>query len=175
MKRYLNAILVVEGKADAAYLSNYYASEIIAVNGYELAKQTLEYLKYKSVIILTDPDKAGIEIRAKLNEQLKNAVNVEIDIDQCLRGNKKGVAECMIDEIIKQLSPYENNKPLEEDKITTADLQKICLLNDTNLRNFICQKLRLGICNLKQLVKRLNYHKIELVTIAKLIEEYHGN
>ena len=56
MKRYLNAILVVEGKADAAYLSNYYASEIIAVNGYELAKQTLEYLKYKSVIILTDPE-----------------------------------------------------------------------------------------------------------------------
>ena len=36
MKRYLRAILVVEGKADMAYLSNYYASEIIAVNGYEL-------------------------------------------------------------------------------------------------------------------------------------------
>lgn len=175
MKRYLKAILVVEGKADMAYLSNYYASEIIAVNGYELAKETLNYLKDKKVIIFTDPDKAGKEIRNKLNAQIQNAINVEIDINQCLKGNKKGVAECVIEEIIKQLLPFEIDKPLIEDKIDTADLQKIGLFNDADLRSFVCQKLRLGICNLKQLVKRLNYHKIELITLTKLIEEYHGN
>lgn len=175
MKYYLNAILVVEGKADMAYLSNYFSSEIIVVNGYELAKPTLDYLKDKRVAILTDPDEAGQQIRRKLNAELNNVINIEIDVKQCLRGNKNGVAECMIEEIFEKLQPLIVVQPLPVGKVTTADIQKIKLMNNTHLRMFVCQKLHLGMCNQKQLVKRLNYHKIDLEQLQKLIEEYHGN
>ena len=98
MKIYLNKILVVEGKEDASYLSNYIASEIVIVNGYELNETTINYLKDKEVLLLLDPDEAGLKIRKSLNEVLPNCTNVEVDIKRCTRGTKNGVAECEIDE-----------------------------------------------------------------------------
>ena len=47
MKMYLDGVLVVEGKEDASYLSNYISSEIVVVNGYELDEATINYLKGK--------------------------------------------------------------------------------------------------------------------------------
>ena len=67
MKMYLDGVLVVEGKEDASYLSNYISSEIVVVNGYELDERTITYLKGKKVIALLDPDDAGKTIRKKLN------------------------------------------------------------------------------------------------------------
>ena len=67
MKISLNGVLVVEGKEDASYLSNYIASEIVVVNGFELDKTTISYLKDRHVLALLDPDEAGKQIREKLN------------------------------------------------------------------------------------------------------------
>ena len=67
MKMHLNGVLVVEGKEDASYLSNYISSEIVVVNGYELDAKTIAYLQGKKVIALLDPDDAGKTIRNKLN------------------------------------------------------------------------------------------------------------
>ena len=52
MKISLNRVLVVEGKEDASYLSNYIDSEIVVVNGFELKNTTISYLKDKPVILL---------------------------------------------------------------------------------------------------------------------------
>ena len=41
MKEYLKGVLVVEGKEDAAYLSNYISSEIVVVNGFEMNATTI--------------------------------------------------------------------------------------------------------------------------------------
>ncbi len=67
MKKYLKFPLIVEGKEDASYLSNYIASEIIVTNGYELDSSLISYLKDKEVIVMTDPDEAGKQIRNRLN------------------------------------------------------------------------------------------------------------
>ena len=88
MKKHLNGILVVEGKEDASYLSNYIASEIVVVNGFELNDNLISYLKNKKVIVLSDPDEAGKTIRKQLNDRLNNVDNVEIDIAKCSRGRK---------------------------------------------------------------------------------------
>ena len=105
MKIFLDGILVVEGKEDASYLSNYIDSEIVVVNGFELDERTINYLKDKKIIALLDPDEAGVKIRNKLNELIPNIINVEIDINKCIRGVKNGVAECEIDEILTKLKP----------------------------------------------------------------------
>ena len=91
MKKYLNSILVVEGKEDASYLSNYIDSEIVTVQGYEIPEATINYLKNKKVIIFTDPDEAGKKIRERLNNSIRDAVNIEIDIKKCTRGSKPSV------------------------------------------------------------------------------------
>lgn len=177
MKEFLKGVLVVEGKEDAAYLSNYISSEIVVVNGFEMNPTTINYLKDKEVILLIDPDEAGKNIRKTLNERLSNVINVEIDILKCSRGKKNGVAECDIAEIMAKLQPYFTKNPAKLQQITASNLFNLGLINgEKDLRNYICKKLNLGLCNGKLFLKRLNKNNISIEELAKLVEEYkHGN
>ena len=173
MKLFLNGVLVVEGKEDASYLSNYIESEIVVVNGFEMSESTLNYLKGKDVIALLDPDEAGKQIRKVLNEKLSKVVNVEIDIKKCIRGIKNGVAECSIDEIMAKLQPYSVKNPAKLQQIQNSDLYNLGLVNgDLSLRNFVCEKLNLGKCNGKTLLKRLNTNNISLEELINVVKEY---
>lgn len=172
MKIYLDGALVVEGKEDASYLSNYISSEIIVVNGYELSKSTISYLKNRRVILLLDPDEAGFKIRERLNKELPSAINVEVDISKCIRGEKNGVAECQIEEILEQLKPYVTEKTNENSpSIKMSNLYELGLINNKDLRDKVCQELSLGNCNNKQLLKRLVINNISLDKIREIIEK----
>ena len=176
MKKYLKYILVVEGKEDAAYLSNYIASEIVILNGYELADSLINYLKDRTIILLTDPDEAGIIIRNKLNTILPKVINVEIDINKCNRGSKKGVAECEINEILTKLKLYYIDEKTIETSLKYVDLYELGISQDKELRLFVCRELNLGDCNNKQLFKRLVNNKIDLDTLRKTVNKYkNGN
>jgi len=176
MKKYLKYILVVEGKEDASYLSNYICSEIVTVNGYELDSSLISYLKDKEVIVMTDPDEAGKQIRNKLNGMLNKVHNVEIDISQCNRGRKNGVAECQIDEILRKLKVFFVNKPENTPEITSFDLYDLKITENSELRAYVCEKLNLGICNNKQLLKRMNNTHVKLEVLKDIINQYnHGN
>ena len=171
MRVFLNGVLVVEGKEDASYLSNYIASEIVVVNGYELNKETISYLKSKEVILLLDPDEAGKNIRKKLNELLPNAHNVEVDISKCSRNSKNGIAECEIDEVLTKLKQYIINRNNEESDIKESDLYNLGLTNNKGLRNKVCEKLNLGHCNGKTLYKRLVINNVKLKDLCEIIKE----
>lgn len=176
MKISLNRVLVVEGKEDASYLSNYIDSEIVVVNGFELKEATISYLKDKPVILLFDPDEAGLRIRKKARTLLKDTVDVEIDINKCNRGIKNGVAECEIDEILTKLRPFCVNKVANVANISKSDLYNLGLTNNKELRVFVCEKLNLGECNLKTLHKRLINNNISLDKLCEIIKEYkNGN
>ena len=176
MKIYLNGILVVEGKEDSSYLSNYIESEIVVVNGFELSSDTISYLKDKHVIALLDPDESGEKIRAILNQKISNISNVCVSIDKCTRGIKNGVAECQIDEILSQLKKFAIDNPNLSSDIKQSDLYNLGLYFDKDLRLFVCKKLNLGICNGKLLLKRLNLNAISLAKLCEIIEEYkNGN
>lgn len=175
MRIYLDGILVVEGKEDASYLSNYVASEIVVVNGYELDNQTIEYLKNKKVIALLDPDEAGIKIRKKLNEILSNIINVEIDINKCTRNTKNGVAECEIDEILTKLKPYVIDCQNKETNLKESDLFELGLIGNKELRDRVCRSLKLGKCNGKTLYKRLISANVKLGELKRIVEECNGN
>ena len=176
MKRHLNSILVVEGKEDASYLSNYIASEIVVVNGFELNDNLISYLKNKKVIVLTDPDEAGKTIRKQLNDKLNNVDNVEIDIAKCSRGHKNGVAECEIDEIMDKLSPFFVEKFPSESLITSSDLYSLGISNNKQLREYVCKKMNLGNCNNKRLLKRIRSNNVELDLLKTIVKKYkNGN
>ena len=168
---YLSRTLVVEGKEDASYLSNYISSEIVVVNGFELSKETISYLKNKKVILLLDPDNSGKEIRSKLNNILNDVVNIEVDINKCTRGPKSGIAECQIDEILTKLKKYSINEAQTTSSITIPLLYDLGLMNDKELRKAVCEKLNLGTCNSKQLYKRLCINNINYEQLCEIIKE----
>ena len=175
MKMYLDGILVVEGKEDASYLSNYISSEIVVVNGYELDTKTIAYLQGKKVIALLDPDEAGKEIRKRLNTIMPALINVEVDINKCNRGKKNGVAECQIDELIGKLQAFSVKSPQISQNIAISDLYNLGIIENNELRQYVTEKLNLGKCNNKQLLKRLNLNQVQSDVLKKIVEEYHGN
>ena len=177
MKLYLDGVLVVEGKEDASYLSNYIESEIVVINGYEMSDSTINYIKGKRTIVLVDPDEAGKRIRESLNEKLVNVINVEIDISKCIRGVKNGVAECSIDEIMTKLQPFSIKNPAKLQRIQESDLYNLGLVDgDSAARNYVCDKLNLGKCNGKIFLKRLNSNDISIEELTNIVKEYkHGN
>ena len=176
MKKYLKFPLVVEGKEDASYLSNYIASEIIVTNGYELDSSLISYLKDKEVIVMTDPDEAGQQIRNRLNGMLNKVHNVEVDIKQCIRGKKNGVAECQIDEILCKLALFFENNPENHVEITSFDLYELKISENSQLRAYVSEKLNLGTRNNKQLLKRMNNTHVKLEVLKDIVKQYnHGN
>ena len=175
MKMYLDGILVVEGKEDASYLSNYVSSEIVVINGYELDPKTIAYLKGKKVIALLDPDDAGKAIRKRLNTIIPDLINVEIDINRCNRGKKNGVAECEIDELVGKLQAFSAKTTEISPNITVSDLYNLGITENNELRGYVTEKLNLGKCNNKQLLKRLNLDQVQLEELKRIVEEYHGN
>ena len=170
MKIFLDGILVIEGKEDASYLSNYIGSEIVTTNGFDIPKATISYLKDQRVIVLTDPDVAGKKIREKLNALLPNAINVEVDIKHCTRNIKNGVAECDIDEILTKLKPYITAQKDTESDIKLSDLYNLGLMNNKDLREEVCEKLNIGKCNVKTLYKRLLNNNIKLEQLCEIIK-----
>ena len=170
MSIYLRGILVVEGKEDAAYLSNYIDSEIVVVNGFEMNQATISYLQDKEVLLLLDPDDSGKRIRSYLKKLLPHSIDVEIDIDKCDRGTKKGVAECQIDEILSKLHKYVIEKTDSSSDIKQSDLYKLGLLSDNNLRKSVCGKLKLGECNGKTFYKRLLNNNISLKQLCEIMK-----
>ena len=167
---YLDGILVVEGKEDISYLSNYISSEIVITNGYEIPSEIISYLKDKKVIVLTDPDEAGQKIRHRLNELLQNATNVEVDIKRCIRNVKNGVAECDINEVLTKLKPYSTYQNNSNSDITMNDLYNLGLMNNKDLRDSVCTKLNIGKCNAKTMYKRLLNNNIKLEQLYEIMK-----
>ena len=175
MKIYLRGVLVVEGKEDISYLSNYIGSEMVAVNGFELDKSIISYLKDKEVLALLDPDEAGKQIRSKLNKEIPNITNIEVDINRCKRGKKTGIAECEIEEVIKVLNPYICGKEVSESNIKHSDLFELDLLSNKKKRFYLCTKLNLGTCNGKQLLKRLYFRNVSYEQLIRAMEGYEND
>ena len=175
MKVFLDGILVVEGKEDASYLSNYINSEIVIINGFELDKRTINYLKNKKIIALLDPDEAGVKIRKKLNELIPGIINIEIDINKCTKGTKNGVAECTIEEILTKLNPHIIKHNRNISVVRYSDLYELGLFSNKDLRNYVCEKLNLGRCNGKTLFKRLTSTGVKIEILKKMVKEYNGN
>lgn len=66
----INEVVVVEGRDDEAAVLRAVDAPIICTHGYGISKETLEKIKHayetKGIIIFTDPDHAGLNIRKKL-------------------------------------------------------------------------------------------------------------
>ncbi|MCR5185273.1 MAG: DUF4093 domain-containing protein [Bacilli bacterium] len=176
MKKYLNGILVVEGKEDEAYLSSFLDTEFVKTNGYQIPQKEIEFLKEAGktlvIYVLTDPDEAGRNIADKLKNLVPNCVLLNADIAKCTRGDKNGIAECQKEEILKILEPYLSNEPIDKGDITLSDLSHL----SKEEKEYLCDKLSLGLCNNKKMIRRLNLFKIKREDINRLITEYqNGN
>lgn len=170
MTYYLDGIIVVEGHADVAFLSSFIKSLYVTTNGYELPKEEIDFLKHycdeKKIIVLTDPDDAGKNIREKIKVYNFKHIDVEVNIDSCNKNGKHGIAECDKNTIINVLKEHLTREKPMRGNITTGQLMDLGIISQYD-RDQLCKKLHLGICNGKQLVNRINTLNIDKKKIVE--------
>lgn len=172
MKKIINGIIVVEGKTDVAFLSQFIDAEFVTTNGSEIPEKVIEYLQNvqqnRDIFVLTDPDSPGKRIRDILDEKIPNLKHCFVSKEHSIKKNKVGVAESTMDEVNKALANYFVMSKNPEGNITMADLISLELAGSENSeenRRKICEKYHLGFCNAKTFLKRINSLNINIESL----------
>ena len=178
MKKQLDAILVVEGKSDVAYLSSFIDAEFVITNGSDIPLGTISYLKKaskkKKIIVLTDPDSPGKRIRDVLDEKIENLAHCFIRKEKAIKKHKVGVAECDKDEIFRALDNEFISSKDNKEYISMDDMYDLSLtgsVDSKEKREKISNELSLGHNNGKSLYKKLNSLKLTKKDVEKLLNE----
>lgn len=177
----IKEIIVVEGKDDISKIKSAFDCDVIATNGTHFSKDLFKKLKEANkrcgIIVFTDPDYAGEKIRKNINRIIPNCKNAFLPRNSALKGDNVGVENAKIQDIITAI---ENAKFTTKDKIGEIEFSDLISLglsgleNSKQLREKLCDSLKTGYCNSKQLVNRLNSFGItkdELMTEVKKIKE----
>lgn len=164
MKKIINGIIVVEGKTDVSFLSQFIDAEFVITNGSSVPVETIEYLKKarenRNIFVLTDPDSPGKRIRDVLDEHIPNLKHCFISKENSIKKNKVGVAESTKEEVLNSIQNYLETSKNDVGNIKRSDLTKIGLEgseNSTVNREKVIKKYHLGHCNAKTFLKRVNY------------------
>jgi len=175
MNNKIKEIIVVEGKTDIDFLSSFLDADFYSVNGSAITDQDIEFLaqasKQRGIIVLTDPDFPGMQIRNKIKERIPEAKHAYVRKEVSIKHGKVGVAESTKDEVIHSLSNLISFEDVSG-KITNSDLFDLGLNgqdNSSELRKKLCDYLKIGYSNSKQLLLKLNSINISLKEIKDIL------
>ena len=169
--------IVVEGRDDADAVSRACDALIIPTHGFGITAETWSVIakahEEKGLIILTDPDHAGEEIRRRLSERFPGSVQCYLAREDALRDEDIGVENASPEAIGKALlralslhgssaeGTAAESRPFRE--VTTADLAELGLTGAdgaSQRRAAVCRDLGIGCCNGKALLTRLRGFRI---------------
>lgn len=173
----IQQVIVVEGKNDTKNLKQYFDCDTIETHGTHLGKDVLDQIKEENkrrgIIIFTDPDTPGNTIRNKINEEIPNCLNAFVNKKNARTEKKVGIEHAskeVLEEALENLVNFEE----ATGTLTTNDLYEMHLLGQSNskeLREKLAERLHLGTCNAKTLLKRLNHLDITKEELKKEVHE----
>jgi len=168
----IKEVLVVEGKMDVAAIDKAVDADCIITGGFTLNKRTLANISAaynrRGIIILTDPDSAGENIRRFLSKKFPDAKHAYIPRDEATANDDIGIEQAKPESIRKALSKVRMINPREE--FTTAEMVKFKLAgcsDSSKFRDKVGAALGIGYGNVKTFVRRLNNYG---VTRAEFME-----
>lgn len=155
----IKEVIVVEGKTDTAIIKKLFDADTIETHGMAMDEKTLDIIeqtdKARGIIVLTDPDYPGMQIRNRIMERVPQAKHAFVDKKDAIGEKKLGIAEAREDAIIAAL---ENVVSFSDDKqtITWEEFISLDIIGDKQRRLQIYDLFHLGYGNAKTLFKRLN-------------------
>ncbi|MBR6712512.1 MAG: ribonuclease M5 [Selenomonadaceae bacterium] len=170
----LKEVLIVEGKADVIAVKRAVEADCITTGGFHITRRTLENIsaayERRGIIILTDPDAAGENIRRFLSKKFPDAKHAYIPRDEATANDDVGIEQATPESICKALSKVRTLEINPRDEFTAAEMIAFKLsggVESSRLRDKVGAALGIGYGNLKTFVKRLNNYG---VTRAEFME-----
>ena len=184
-KRKIPEVIVVEGKDDTANLKRYYEVDTYETRGSAINQDDLERIaklqELRGIIVFTDPDYNGERIRKIIMQDIPKAKHAFLNRGEAVtktktKGRSLGVEHASFEDLEKALSglvgSYEDEYFFD---ITRSDLMRLGLLmgsDSRKRREYLGEELRIGYCNGKQLIKRLELFGICLAQVEETMASY---
>lgn len=178
MKKVIKEIIVVEGRDDISAVKSAVDAEVIQVNGFAVRKkETIERIrvaeKNRGIIILTDPDFAGNEIRKYIHKFFPNAKDAYIRRSEGTKDGDIGVENAKPEHIINALEKARCTQEDVKEIFTMSYLMECGLVGSkeaSERREKVGGKLGIGYSNGKQFLSKLNRYGISKEEFQKALE-----
>ena len=168
----IQEVIVVEGKDDTANLRRFYEVDTYETRGSAINEDDLERIDklndLRGVIVFTDPDYNGERIRKIIMEAVPTAKHAFLNRGEATpksktKGRSLGVEHASFEDDDNQFD------------ISKSNLMKLGLLmgaDSRKRREYLGEVLRIGYCNGKQLLKRLELFGITLEELEEAMSNY---
>ena len=172
----IQEVIVVEGKDDTANLRRFYEVDTYETRGSAINEDDLERIDK-----LNDPDYNGERIRKIIMEAVPTAKHAFLNRGEATpksktKGRSLGVEHASFEDLQKALSgvlgSYDDDNQFD---ISKSNLMKLGLLmgaDSRKRREYLGEALRIGYCNGKQLLKRLELFGITLEELEEAMSNY---
>jgi ribonuclease M5 len=176
--RRIAEIVVVEGRADERAVKAAVDAEVIVTSGYGISKETwtrIEAAQARTgVILFTDPDSAGDQIRRKINQRVPGCQNAYLTRADARRRENIGIENARPATIRKALAQARCTAAPQSPSFTLADLRQHRLMahpQAARRREALGRCLAIGYANAKQLLCRLNRCGISRAQFEEAVAE----
>lgn len=178
----IKEVIVVEGRDDITVVKAAVDAEVIATRGFGYNKKFKKNLKTiaekRGIIVLTDPDYAGEQIRKDISQGIENCKHAFLPQNLAIKGDNIGVENATAQDIRDAIAKA---RPIQVE--ATQEFTKIELLNhgfiggkeSKDRREELGRILGIGYSNSKQLLNRLNNFGITREEFDEAVERIEKN
>lgn len=163
----IKEVIVVEGRDDETAVKKALNVEIIITHGFGIKESTFKRIeaaqKRCGVIIFTDPDFAGEQIRKRISKRVKGCKHAFLPREEATKDGDIGIENASPQSIIAALSKVHTVVDKERKEFTLTDLVRDDLNGSSEAvkrRDALGKELGIGYGNGKQLVQRLNHYGV---------------
>lgn len=163
----IEEVIVVEGRDDQAAIKRAIDTETIATHGYGIGKSTWVLIEKayntRGIIIFTDPDFAGEEIRKRLKEKFPRAKDAYLSRADATKAKDIGIENAEPKAILEALEKARCTKIRITNEFEMQDLMKYGLAGDSGAaqkRGKLGKTLGIGYGNSAAFLRKLNQYGI---------------
>lgn len=164
---WIKEAIVVEGKDDQSALSRAVDAEIIVTHGFGLSAQTFRRIKTAQkrtgVIIFTDPDRAGENIRRKIDQIVPGCLHAFLPLEDAVLEGDIGIENASPESLRRALAKVRTRRTSPREVFSRQDLIEGGLSGGADAsgrRSALGKRLGIGYGNAKRLLARLNHYEI---------------
>lgn len=159
--------IVVEGRDDTAAVKRAVNAQTIETHGFGIKRETWQLIQKayeeKGIIIFTDPDFAGEEIRRRLTKKFPKAGQAYLSQQDAEKSGDIGIENASVQAICEALERAHYTVEEGRDEFTPEDLQQYGLTgrqDSAQKRDALGKILGIGYGNSKKFLSRLNQYGI---------------
>jgi len=174
----IKEFIVVEGKDDTAAIKKSVDAITIETHGYGISESTWKLIEKayqeKGIIVFTDPDYAGEQIRKRILARFPDAKEAFLDRTDATKKRDIGIENASPESIREALSKAKCSVDTQDISFTIDDMFDTGLLGQPDSsarRKALGKKLGIGYANGKSFVQRLNKFGITKEEFIKALEE----